>query len=315
MGMFVAGERRRGRGRGQGARTAWLLPALLIGSLVGLAGCGDRLERFYSSRLPFDTPIDWWHQLQGGVIAEERPPPPNADQPYASIDQIPARPTPTSAATRAALSARLANERGVITRQAAQDPLTAFKPAVPPAPQADAPPMAQIEAASAAPAPRVAAPLPAPAAPAAIRQAAAPEAARPAAPTEPVVSGPVPALPSAPPPAPSLPGIPASTFQPATPRPQPQAVIAFLPGSAVLRPESDAALRALAARRGGGPVAVLGGGDAASASPEAQAAALPLAWRRVQAMQTVLAQAGVPESAMRVDAAALGRGGVARLVN
>ena len=83
----------------------------------------------------------------------------------------------------------------------------------------------------------------------------------------------------------------------------------------MLRPESDSALRQLAARRSGGFVALLGGGDAASALPDAQAAALPLAWKRARAMADVLVAAGVPTSAMRVDAAALARGGIARLID
>jgi outer membrane protein OmpA-like peptidoglycan-associated protein len=112
-----------------------------------------------------------------------------------------------------------------------------------------------------------------------------------------------------------LAGIPAATTEPATPKPAPQVIAAFVPGSAVLRPESSDALRALAARRGGGPVAILGGGDARSAQPDAQAAALPLAWRRARAIEDALVAAGVPASAMHVDAAALARGGVARLVD
>jgi outer membrane protein OmpA-like peptidoglycan-associated protein len=112
-----------------------------------------------------------------------------------------------------------------------------------------------------------------------------------------------------------LSGIPAATLQPATPKPSPQVVAAFVGESAVLRPESSDALKALAARRGGGPVEILGGGDARSDLLDAQAAALPLAWRRARAIADVLVAAGVPTSAMHVDAAALARGGIARLVD
>ena len=31
------------------------------------------------------NPVSWWHDLQGGKIAEERPPPPGADQPYPNL--------------------------------------------------------------------------------------------------------------------------------------------------------------------------------------------------------------------------------------
>ena len=71
----------------------------------------------------------------------------------------------------------------------------------------------------------------------------------------------------------------------------------------------------MAARRAGGNVALLGGGDARSAAPDAQADALPLAWRRARVMADVLVAAGVPASAMRIDAAALARGGIARLID
>lgn len=315
MGMIVKIQGRWAKGLRQAALAALLLSA---------TGCGG-VERFYASKLPLDTPIDWWHQLQGGTIAEERPPPPGVTEPYPNLGQIPPKPVPTDAATRAGLSARLASERNRMERAAERDPILAPAPAAPrtaaaaaPAVPDEPPPMARIEAASAAPLPRAApAPVAAPA-PAAIQQAASDKPLRPGAvqpPGEPIVSGPVPALPTAPPPLPSLPGIPVAAAAAAGPRVGPQAMVEFLPGSAVLRPESDAALHALADQRFGGQVAVLGGGDAGSAAPDVQAAALPLAWRRARAIAAVLTTAGVPASAMRVDAAALGRGGIARLVD
>jgi outer membrane protein OmpA-like peptidoglycan-associated protein len=176
--------------------------------------------------------------------------------------------------------------------------------------------MARIEAADAKPlAPQPPAPPPPPA-PAAIQAAASPKAPpRQITTGEPAPSGPVPALPTSAPAFPTLSGIPADTFAPATPKPSPQVIAAFVPNSAVLRPESSDALKQLAARRAGGAVAILGGGEARSDAPDAQAAALPLAWRRARAIQDVLMAAGVPTSAMHVDAAALGRGGIARLVD
>jgi hypothetical protein len=78
--------------------------------------------------------------------------------------------------------------------------------------------------------------------------------------------------------------------------------------------EAAATLRALAARRGNGIIAVIGFGDAASNDPDAQSAALTLGLARAQAMAAVLTSAGVPASAVQVDAAATGRGGAARLV-
>jgi outer membrane protein OmpA-like peptidoglycan-associated protein len=70
----------------------------------------------------------------------------------------------------------------------------------------------------------------------------------------------------------------------------------------------------LAARRGSGIIAVTGYGDASSNDPNAQSAALTLGLSRAQAMAAALASAGVPRSAVQVDAEAIGRGGAARLV-
>ena len=55
-------------------------------------------------------------------------------------------------------------------------------------------------------------------------------------------------------------------------------------------------------------IAVTGYGDAASDDPDAQSAALALGLSRAQAMAAVLSAAGVPASAVQVDAAAIGRG-------
>ena len=41
-----------------------------------LAGC---------STLSSMNPVNWWHRQEGGKIAEQRPPPPGADQPYPNI--------------------------------------------------------------------------------------------------------------------------------------------------------------------------------------------------------------------------------------
>lgn len=318
MGMCVESERRRVARWGQAAGMCLLL---------ALGGCADGLQSYYDSKLPFDTPIDWWHQLQGGVIADERPPPPGVGDPYPNLGEIPKRPTPPDAPTRVALTARLSAERDQTDRAAARDPVgapvaaptpaaraTAATPAAPvePAP----PPMARIEAAQAhAPAPPPPAP-PAPPAPAAIQAAASPMPP-PRQPGTQFVAGPVPALPTAPPAMPTIAGISAPSGGPGAPVPPKESIqvdASFVAGSAVLRPESGVALRRLATRRFGGAVAVLGGGDAASAQLDVQAGALSLAWRRARAMQDVLVAAGVPASAMRVDAAALARGGIVRLL-
>jgi len=327
----------------------------VLGCLL-LGGC-ETVQEAYDSKLTLEEPVDWWHQLQGGEIAQQRPPPPGVADPYPNLGQIPARPTPTDPATRRALLAQLAGTRDRTKQEAAQEPIVwpvPDAPKVPAAQPASQPPTAAAPTQAAAP-PAPSAPLPAPPAaapaqnadsdvstmvfegatpapaasvpqrrpapdpnpPAAFAPAARPPARPPAVPgsAEPVVSGPVPALPAMAPPFPSLPGVPASTFAPATPRPRPSATFAFAPGSAVLAPSAEAALRALAGRRAGATIQVTAGGEARSAAPDAQAAALPLALRRTGAITAALIAAGVPAGSVRAEAVAPGRDGSARLVN
>lgn len=301
--------------RNDRARAAVLLLALVA------SGCSD-IERFNDSKLTIETPIDWWHDLQGGKIADLRPPPPGVTDPYPNLGQVPARPTPTDATTRRALAARLAAQRDLTQREATQDPLVLpvppggtpapatpvpatsvparpARPAVPPDPGAS---VAVMDAATAPPA-RAASSTPAPA-------EVAPAATTP---RTPVASGPLPELPAAAPPLPQLAGMPATVSAPATPRVPPGVTIAFPPGSAALPDAAGQALRELAGRRAGASIAVTAGGDSAGGSA-LQASALPLALRRVRAMQDALVAAGVPAEALRVDAVAPGRGGTARLI-
>ena len=312
------------------------LGMLMQAALLGMAACTSSVERMSDSRLTLDTPIDWWHDLQGGKIAEVRPPPPGVDEPYPNLSQVPPRPTPTDSATRRALAARLVAERDRTRREATQDPLVlpapvGAAPAAVPAPAATRPAVpppdpgasvAVLEAATAPP-PAEAAAAPAPAAPPA---SPAPVAVSPPVPPaatalgersqrEPALaSGPIPDLPSEAPPLPRLRGIPASVSAPPMPRLPPGVSVAFRPGSAALPAGADAALRELAGRRAGAAIAVEAGGDAAGLDAGAQARALPLAWRRARTMGEALVAAGVPADALRVDAAALGRGGTAHLL-
>ena len=306
---------------------------LLPAALLSVAACTGSVERMSDSRLTLDTPIDWWHNLQGGKIAEVRPPPPGVDDPYPNLSQVPPRPTPTDSATRRALAARLVAERDRTRREATQDPLilpapaaaaptpTATRPAAPP-PDPGAS-VAVLEAATAPPPAETPAPPPAAPSPAAPPASPAPVAASPppamalAGPPRgkpAVASGPIPDLPSEAPPLPQLRGIPASVSAPPVPRPPPGVSVAFRPGSATLPAGADAALHELAGRRAGAVVAVEAGGDAAGPGAAAQARALPLAWRRARSMGEALVAAGVPAEALRIDAAALGRGGAAHLL-
>lgn len=281
------------------------MAAPLLASLLALAACSS-VERFYESKLSPDTPVQWWNQLQGGRIGEQRPPPPGAADPYPNLAEVPARPTPTDPVARRALQARLAGERDSTARDAANDPLpvagAAATAAAAPRPEPPADPnasMATLDAAEAPPA----------------RPAAAP---RPAIPALPDIrpagreSGPLPELPTAPPAAPRLPGV--ATFTAPIPRAPPGVTVVFRQGSAELPPDSDAPLRALAGRRGAGSILVSASGDASGPGLTRQEAALPLALRRAQAVADALVAAGVPEGAVRLSASALGRGASARLV-
>jgi outer membrane protein OmpA-like peptidoglycan-associated protein len=352
-----------------------------------LAGCSS----FPSSM----NPVTWWHDLQGGKIAEQRPPPPGADQPYPNLASVPAKPAePDRAALTNIANALIADRTNTQHADAAApiaDPSSpnaspalfgkgTVPPPPPPPPPGIAPPgtptaSASLPAADAPPAPPATVPLarlpqsssqasvrpgpaPAPAkAPVGAVQTAelpppdvaAPAAGGPpppgdAAPTTPATAAPLappgaaaqptaqaapsPALPTAPPPPPNLsssaPAAPSSTVPaapgapaapaPATAGPAGTVSVTFVSGSADLPTTAASTLKTLAAQRGNGIIAVTGYGDADSNNPDAQSAALKLGLSRAQAMAAALASAGVPRSAVQVDAEAIGRGGAARLV-
>src|SRR5438128_1594121 len=135
-------------------RTVARQAALAVGCVVLLSGCGG-VEAFYDSKLSLDNPVDWWHQLQGGPIANERPPPPGITDPYPNLARVPAKPTPTDANTRAGLSAQLAGQRDQARLMAAQDPVVFPPPGsakVPTAAVAPSPASAGAPAAAAPPA-------------------------------------------------------------------------------------------------------------------------------------------------------------------
>lgn len=319
---------------GDGEQVTLILHGLVRFMLLSVAllvpAC-SQIEQANDSKLTLDTPIRWWHDLQGGKIAQVRPPPPGVTDPYPNLGQVPARPVLTDAATRRALAARLASERDRTQREAIQDPLvlpaasvaparpTVTAPSRPAAPPSDPSASVAVLEAATAPAltPALAAPPTIPEAAAAMPAPSAPQTAKPPATPAvqpPAEAGPLPDLPAAAPPLPRLGGLPASVNEPAVPRVAPGVSVAFRPGSATLPAAADAALRELAGRRAGATIAVTAGGDAAGLSAEAQARALPLAFRRTQAMQDVLTAAGVPAAALRIDAAAMGRGGAAHLI-
>lgn len=115
--------------------------------LLGLAGCSDVPNQA--------NPVSWWHSLEGGAIAQNRPPPPNPTAPFPHIANAPTRPAGMPDREWAQLSAALAAQRAAAQHYAAQNPIptlpatpaTAAKPAAaPPAVAAAAPAPAQASA-------------------------------------------------------------------------------------------------------------------------------------------------------------------------
>ena len=279
-------------------RARWRQAAAALSAVLVLAGCDGAI---------IDRPVDWWHDLQGGPIAAQRPPPPGITDPYPNFGRIPARPAPVDFASKRALLARLTSQREQTTRLNQQEPITfsAAKPAAkpppatPPAAAADASRLS-FEGASPTATPPPSAPLP-------------PFVAQNAATA--VESGPVPPIPQAPPPLPRVPGLPTSDPAPAIPRTSLSAPVVFARGSAALPSAAETALKVLASRRGGAPIAVTAGGEARSPSPQAQREALPLALRRTGAITAALIAAGVPAADIRAEAVAQGRDARARLLD
>ena len=291
-----------------------LRPAAVLLCVV-LTGCSGPRSYY---------PVDWWRQLEGGRIAESRPPPPNEDAPYPHLGSVPARPSGTDAAGRARIAGGLVTDRSNAQYASQLAPLAALPPTiraarpVQPTPSADDS-TASLTAASAPPAVPVAkvqAAEPAPVAPA----APAPVQARSA---EPISQ--LPDMAASPPPPPMLPGVARFTAQSAPPPrpPTPPALVApaapgqplsipFAAGWAVLPEGANQALTALARRPGVTRIVVVGYGDAADADPDIQTAALPLALARAQAIRTSLRRIGVAETSIQMTAEAVGRGGVAR---
>jgi len=321
--------------QGRPARAVGIVARLAIPlTAVLLAGCSSVPDAV--------NPANWWHALEGGRIADERPPPPNADAPYPNLGTVPPRPEVTDAATRTRIAAGLVADRANAQYAGAAGP-DPSSPATapqafgrgtappPPAPPANADnPSATLQAATAPPPPAqppLASGPPTPPRTAPVGKVAQEPLATPAA--GPAVDAATVAMPAAPPPAPHIAGVdvPATTV----PTPPPIAppvvaatpvaavpgpvLVAFQPGSTEIAADAQDALRNLAQHRGTAPLEAMGYGDAASGDPSAASAALPLALARARAIAAVLEASGVPSALVRVDAEAEGHGGAARVAN
>lgn len=290
-----------------------------------------------------DTPVSWWHQLEGGAIAQQRPPPPGVDDPYPKIGTTPAAaPQVASIELRRSLTAGLVEQRNLSMRLNAHDPLpppvvapvrTKTPAAVPAAPNPQQS-SATLDAAEA------------PASPHSPPVSASPErkpGGRANGADEPGADGPelampdivpaatvgvdgaivLPAIPSAPPPPPGLPGIAMPPPPSYTPPPRPQYRLTQAPGdplqfpigSDALSPGQAGVLHAIAVHRGTGSVFVHGYGDAASDAPQDQAQALTLATLRARSVADALEKQGVPDGMIRIRADAFGRGASAGLID
>jgi outer membrane protein OmpA-like peptidoglycan-associated protein len=155
------------------------------------------------------NPVDWWHDLEGGKIAEERPPPPNADAPYPNLSTVPPRPAPPDRDAMKRLTDALVGDRLNAQHTAEGEPLAdpssptaspnLFGAGTLPPPPPVTPGEASASLPAASPTPSRPAPAPAPA-----QEVAPPPPAR--APVAAVQSTPIapPAPPAAAPPAPPV---------------------------------------------------------------------------------------------------------------
>ncbi len=303
---------------------------------LALAGCSD----------PLSGPVDLFHDLQGGEIAAQRPPPPGAGQPYPKLGTVPAKPVLPAQAYRSGLAAQLLAERDRTERVAADTPVEPVPPPPPPqpvvaavptaAPQAQmaadgapgAPPPASATLDTAEAPPPQAAPDPGkPAQPAAANTPAPAAAATqpgPAPGTPVTLAGgsadfaAAPTLPDAPPPPANFEGVPAQPLPTLRVLPAGTALptgtqVYFADGSAVLGASQTQALKDFLSHRRKQAIEVVGLGGAASDTPDGQAAAVELALKRARAVAAALRAQRVPADAIRLSADAFGRGAVLRL--
>jgi len=187
--------------------------------ILALAGCSSSLN-----------PVNWWHGLQGGRIAEERPAPPNADAPYPNLSTVPARPTPPDRDAMKRLTESLVGDRTHAQYTAEAAPLAdpsspqaspglfgagTLPPPPPAPPPGSAPLSASLPAASAPPPPPnapVTPPSPAPQRPVQSQALEAPPVApAPGVPAPEVPATAAPAPSAAPPPTPAASAPAAST--------------------------------------------------------------------------------------------------------
>jgi outer membrane protein OmpA-like peptidoglycan-associated protein len=189
--------------------------------LFALGGCSSQS---WSSI----NPVNWWHGLEGGEIAKDRPPPPGVNQPPPNLSSVPPKPPEPDRAALQNIADALVADRANAQHLAAAAPMAdpssptaspdlfsvgSVPPPGPPPPPGQAPAAsATMPAASAPPAAAQPAPPPAPATPPAkapvkqVQSDTLPEPAPPPAPLS--VGSNLPPLPAAPPAPANVPGVP-----------------------------------------------------------------------------------------------------------
>ncbi|MFW7267731.1 hypothetical protein ACMAUO_07140 [Gluconacetobacter sp. Hr-1-5] len=309
------------RGAAVGAAMAGMLAGLLPG-LLPLGGCAHRDA--------VDTTLDWWHQYQGGVIAQQRPPPPGAHEPYPAVGLTPTTPPVLpSAERRQDVTEALIEQRNLAHRMAAEvGPLTntavPVAPARPAAPAAaDAASSATLEAAEAPPAP-VVAPKPAGKASSAPADGSAgPLVAMPEVGEDvggvggkaQAVAGPLPEIPAGPPMAPQFPGF-AVPSDAAVAVSRPDYTLSDPGGTRILFPVGNdhpvagqqKEIDSVARHAPDGPLFVHGYGEAASTDSAEQARAMALGLLRARVVAERLVADGVPAKAIHLRAHPFGDG-------
>ena len=292
--------RRQPQGLRQGAALAVLLPLVL-------AGCGDQ---------PLNGAIDLFHGLEGGPIADQRPPPPGADAPYPNIGTTPARPLAADAAAQQRIEDSLAAQRDAATAAAAKDPLKPLPPApAPPKPAAPDPDENKVVV-DAAPSPPPPKPTPVP--PTGTSTGTGIDAVPGI--VAPVASGPLPDLAPGPPPGPVGFGIdvklpppsPAIVAKPPDALPNGVA-IAFTSGSSTLPPSANLRLRRYAIAHRGAQFTVTGRGDGGGKDADAQSRAVALGLKRAAAIAASLGGSGVATGNIHIRADAAGTASAATL--
>jgi len=100
-------------------RAAPKLAAALLCAL--LAGCGTSAS----------PPESWWHEYEGGVIAQDRPPPPGINAPFPNFAQVPTKPAVLPATARQVQLQDLTETRDLSLAGAAAAPLPVAAPSRP----------------------------------------------------------------------------------------------------------------------------------------------------------------------------------------